>query len=1374
MTKRTHHLAAVTALLLASVSNLTALHAAETAAESGFFSMTRTAKPPAIDGKITPGEWDKSLTTSAILAAFDKQQISAATEMSVMFDDSKFYFLFKCGRAPGEWRLSKSVRVNDDYSFGDPSVEVWLAPPKRVPETYQSVINTYPAVLDLQMIPSRGYTAQGWKGNWDIKVTETPSDYTVEASIPIKDFGIDAIKNGDVWRMLLCRSALGAKPRPQGSWALTTAFAEIAQYPQVKMFDDSVAVQVRDVHTLLSGDYRIPITLVGRNKDASAATVEFRFHQKPESGPDDVVEKRPVQLAANARETLTFEGKVPANSIIKAGGKEVTGGHLTVLVQQGDQTIFRQTIPYAVTGWTPAIPVKPEKAADIKPLNLFLRYGPQSNVLMLRADILELPNRTNVAGGTLRILDPNDNNKELRTKQLSPFSESYSDTHLTLDGIEIPVHDYSKLDEQYAEIKRIKEENRDRSSKLKALKGQIEANAKKPNPPVINLDDPALKPLPVPPEPPVTPARKILVEVSVTDASGKVLSTEQQEVSLLRQKFTWQNNNLGITDKPLPGLPAIGVSSDTMTVYNRKLQVDGLGLLKSIDNGGTKQINRMRLVAIKDGKEVTIEPGAPKITRQTEGAVTFTGQGKGAGLTVSSSNTLESDGYVLTDLTIAPEAAPSAIDKLYLEVVMPESEATHFCTTAGGWAAVHDETPKYWTSQQTSSGAMINDFVPYIWLTNTDRAFLWVADNDKGWITENEKKVATQEIIRKDGLVTMRINFVEIPATLDKPTTLRYAYQTFPSRPLPAGWRSWVCSNNIPPGAPGAKIAYFYPNFIGTDWVINWPYYGSPFPHSWARSKTYFDKSADDPRARPTVGAIAHSIGFYRDYEGRQFPSYAVDWGEMPGVLSNNDVTQSRGPNDFRVYYYDQWVRNSGMRAVYIDENYIAMDRNFLTGGAYYRADGRLQPGYTYLGLRDYFKRLKHVLHDAGAQAPNLWQHISSGSAYHAWLGDIFMEGENVGPSDEEFDYIEVLPAARMRAIGSAKVNGGAMLMMCQAMRHATPLKDKHIHQFVGWVQAHDVLPEQVLWHAPIAQAARFYKDDVDFIGYWESRTPVKATTPDAIASLHTTKGRALMWIVNTSRQDRQVDITIDWQKLGLDRAKTIALNAETGLEVPLTNTGLSVTTLKRDFVAVHLIQRDKLAGSQSFAASFDQGTTADEAFGSEMLEGKLELADSDKGKALATINPVTLNSHLNLLNTEGRLKFRALLTDTAGPVLRTTVGGAAKDTALPAPIVLEIVRSKAKEPSQLVLRRDSKTVTDRIAVNAPAAGWHEITLTWRDGKLALAVDGAAAPEALPIDSMNILNDNGPVFSRTARFTFGGPKSPLQAIDDLATFRKAD
>ena len=150
--------------------------------------------------------------------------------MSMGFDAERFYFLFRCRRGNQEWKLWKHSRFNDDYSFGEPSVEIWVTPPTAVPETYQNIINTYPAVFDVKTIPSRGYSSQGWKGDWKMGESEDADNYIIEASVPIKDFGFQPVHNGDVWQFLLAaiawgpslaRRRLGRSPRHSTRFRIT-------------------------------------------------------------------------------------------------------------------------------------------------------------------------------------------------------------------------------------------------------------------------------------------------------------------------------------------------------------------------------------------------------------------------------------------------------------------------------------------------------------------------------------------------------------------------------------------------------------------------------------------------------------------------------------------------------------------------------------------------------------------------------------------------------------------------------------------------------------------------------------------------------------------------------------------------------------------------------------------------------------------------------------------------------------------------------------------------------------------------------------------------------------------------------------------------
>ncbi len=1369
----------------------------------GRFTIPRLGQAPVVDGRLAEGEWDDAVFASGIMSAFTDQLMTSDTGFGIGWHGDRLYFLARCRRGPSEWKLRKQMRFNDDYNWGDPSIEIWISPPARISETYQSVINTYPAVLDNHQIPSRGYHAAGWKGNWTIGVGEDPDQYWIEASIPIADFGFETIRDGDVWRLLMARTCHGAKPHPQGSWSITQAFGEIAQHPPVVFREDPPVVRVENVHTVLSGRYRIPMTLKAPGSRAAVLTAEIRWHGTRDiGGEQDIVERRTVRLSAGERQTLQWEGDVPdrfkktVTERIQKEGKtesipvERKAGYFTITVAAKDEEepVFRQSYGYEVTGWEWTRPQRPTPAQEDKPLAARVQYGPENHTLLVLVDVLELSGREKVSAGQIRIRDPRAEGRVLKTAPLSPFRESYSQNLVPLEGIETPVWDHRQEDDIAAKRKAIlnanqlaKEEHqraqeryvqdRKRWESLRTQKP--DAAPPEPQPP----PDPVLQEVPELPKGPEP--RLVSVEVEVLDAEGGILASDRQEVKLLRHRFAWQGTDAGVSDKVIPPWTPVQVEGTRIRVWNREYELDGLGIAQGIRNGGISQIQSMRLIATVNGNDRIVGGSRPEVTRQTEAWVDLVGNREVEGIRFQSHTRVEFDGCLIQDLTYGPAdpARPIRLEGLRWEVELPAEEATHFCASAGGWTAVHDVLQARWTSQQTGSGMLMGDFVPYIWINNGDRAFLWFADNDKGWVTEQDRAIPTQEIVRKGDRVVLTVRLVEIPVELNESRTLRQGWMVFPSRPLPPGFRSIFCATSRD-DYPGARATHFW--FEG-DWAVLWPYYCSPFPWNMEKSKSLFEEvmRRTGPTHHPCVGSIAHSIGRYQDYEGRPFPEFSVDWGEQPGVIGNSDVTQSRGPIDFRVYHYRRWVREAGFRGLYVDENYIGLDRNPLTGGAYVRPDGVLQHGYTYLGLREYYKRMMTMFHQEGVPRPNIWLHTTGGAAFHAWLGDIFMEGENVEPSDQEWDYLEVLPAGRMIAIGSPTCNGALTIMMCQAQRHSTPLAAKHIHQFMGWVLAHDIMPEQVRWFGPLAQAGRFHAEDVRFHGYWKKDTPVQSRTEEGLVSVHRTDRRAVCWVVNTSRQDRTVAVAVDWKRLGLSRPETRAFDVETGREVALNEDGFEVQVPARDFAGILLVQPRILEPRETFRATFDGGIEAEEAIGCELLPWARDRVSDDRGgQALAVgEREVQLWGHLNLQEREGRIRFRGLVEERRyGTIFRTVIPSVRGIPPRGAPILFERRKGGGNTPDQLVLRVDQKPAEDGTpppseTVALPlTAGWHEFELRWKEGTLDADVDGQNVLSIAGI-RLNLHPASGPEIVTMARFVFGGPRSCLSALDDLKAWR---
>ena len=322
----------------------------------------------------------------------------------------------------------------------------------------------------------------------------------------------------------------------------------------------------------------------------------------------------------------------------------------------------------------------------------------------------------------------------------------------------------------------------------------------------------------------------------------------------------------------------------------------------------------------------------------------------------------------------------------------------------------------------------------------------------------------------------------------------------------------------------------------------------------------------------PCVGNIAHSIGRYRDYKGRVFEELATDWGMEPGDRSDGNVARGKGPNDFQLWHFDRWIRKSGLSGLYFDENYLAQDNNYLTGQAYLLPNGTVQPGYSYLGLREFNKRLRYLFHSHGKPLPNLWEHTTGGQAVYAWMPDVSMEGENVEPSGTS-DYVDALPPSRLRSVGMGANLGSAPFIMCQVQRHDanSPQAPFLVRQFLGWCLLHDCLPEGVPAWPPLSAALELWRDDVRFLPYWKEGLGIKSPSPGILVSAHMRPGQTVLWVFNTAKQDQQAAIRIDAGRLGLGQGKVSCIDAETHQPIAMKEQSLTLTVPARNWRVLRL-----------------------------------------------------------------------------------------------------------------------------------------------------------------------------------------------------------
>jgi hypothetical protein len=1272
--------------------------------------VSKTAAPPAIDGRMAPGEWDRAPACTAWVHAFEGSLGLVQSTAWITYDDKYIYVCIKNNRGPKGALLARRARKSDDAAIVfDPSNEIWLTPPVTPAATYQTLFNPYPAVFDAKMIPSVGYTAMSWQGRWKIASSETPDDWIVEARAEIKAFGFDAIKDGSTWGGLFCADlgdGYGFR-----AWAPGGAFADIPRHGRLHFKDSSPVFQFLTCESVFTGKPALDMAVTGPAKGASDVTVSVRFGPGVAAAPGDLVLEKPLAVADGKRTTFTLSAdlaplKLPLQKVeVEKVQKEVPGGFCEVAARTADGAVlYHQVFPFAIHGWVRTPPSQIKKTPYETPFGLSAFYAPLSKKLIVKADRLYMERRDDVAGGTARLKDARG--RVAAERKLAPFYFDYSEFPMDLAGVGVPVEteaDWAASKGVEVEAKKIAAEN----------KRNEEANRKiaEQNQELAAEGKPALPLLPIrEPKPAAAAAAKVPaeydLEVILTDAAGKEIAATTAKVKLLGYQFEWLPNTVGVSDKVIPPWTPVRFSNGQVAMWNKTYRLSGLGLAEKIANGGAPQLSSMKMIAIVNGKEVEVKAEGPAVKRETEAGLDLTGRAEFEGLTLSVATRVEFDGFVMNTMELKG-AKGARLDRLSLVVTMPKDEAPCFVTTSGGWSAYHGWTPERWDSRETALGSMIGNFVPYVLFTDSDRGFCWFADTDKGWLLD--PAAATLQMARQGDQVVFRANFVTRPGTVEQPTTIRYGWTVTPQKPQPKGWRNWTVGRA--PNAMGAGVFW-----CDADWAVLWPYYSSPFPWDYEKSRMLLAGGDGSSGVVNCVGNIAHSIGRYMDAKGRWFNEVAADWGAVPGDLSNGNVCRTaEGSNAFQLWHWDQWIKKSGLSGLYFDETYLGEEWNYLVGNAYRTPDERVQPGYSYLGLRDLFKRLRYVFEANGKRPPNLWLHTTSGQPVYAWMPDVSMEGENVEPAGGDNDYIEALPASRLRSIGMGRNLGSAPFIMCQTGRHYNPaFSNPLIEQFVGWVLLHDALPEQIEFWNGLTGELQMWHDDIRFLPYWKTGQGVASRTPDVLASAHARPGHAVLWIMNVAKANQRAAVALDLKALGLDAARPLRVfDAETGEQHKLAGNVLSVDVPKRMWRCVRLVQDDLLTGGTTFVARFDKDAVADAALGCPLpnvaTEAKIPQATAEgkAGKGFALEAAVSYNARHNIPAGQGTIALD-LKCDAAmsGTVLAV------------APVTLRLDRGK------LVIQQEKEKPAE-AALQLPAdAAWRRFVITWKDLDLKVACDG--------------------------------------------------
>lgn len=162
----------------------------------------RFSAAPAIDGAVTEPCWSGAAAVTRLYPAYDDYEIDGETAFRFGVDDEHLYVSVVCM----EPQVGEIVSVNEEHDsavYRDDCVGFFFQPDTDEMVVYQIYFNPSGAAFDQRITFDEAmiYTTDlTWDGEYDAVARVGEDRWTLEAAIPLSEFGVTA-GAGDVWRV---------------------------------------------------------------------------------------------------------------------------------------------------------------------------------------------------------------------------------------------------------------------------------------------------------------------------------------------------------------------------------------------------------------------------------------------------------------------------------------------------------------------------------------------------------------------------------------------------------------------------------------------------------------------------------------------------------------------------------------------------------------------------------------------------------------------------------------------------------------------------------------------------------------------------------------------------------------------------------------------------------------------------------------------------------------------------------------------------------------------------------------------------------------------------------------------------------------------
>jgi hypothetical protein len=258
---------------------------------------------------------------------------------------------------------------------------------------------------------------------------------------------------------------------------------------------------------------------------------------------------------------------------------------------------------------------------------------------------------------------------------------------------------------------------------------------------------------------------------TVVSKGGKALDRSRRSFKLFPEP-AWWGNGYGLDHSVPPPYQPVRVAGRGVSVWGRDFAFAGTVFPKQIRNQGVDMFRRPPVIRLRTGGRTADLAGLAAAEKTVfADAVTLTARQNVGALAVTARSTLEFDGFLRCDLTLAPAAAPATVEALVLEIPLSGAIGRFLLTSNGGSSSI-----------RPLDGEAATPFLPYAWLGNDDMGLAWCADSDRFWTPDAKRAIVAR---RGADAAALRVNFVTRPVTLAAPAVFSFGIMPSPVRPIP-------------------------------------------------------------------------------------------------------------------------------------------------------------------------------------------------------------------------------------------------------------------------------------------------------------------------------------------------------------------------------------------------------------------------------------------------------------------------------------------------------------------------------------------------------------------------------------------------------------